>query len=78
MGSDLFNVLGSVNNMPNSNMRGFQNMNQFITAFNEYGKNFQGDPRQIGMNMLQTNPQFKQWYNNQAPLLNQLYSMLPK
>ena len=69
--SNLFNMFGRQNTMPTNN--GFFNM---INQFNQFKKNFNGDPRQQIQQLLDSGQMSQQQFNQLSQMATQFQNMM--
>ena len=74
MASSLFNAFG--NRQPQNNP--FANMNQFISQFNQFRQNFNGNPQQAVQQMLNSGQISQEQFNNAANMANQIMQFIGK
>ena len=64
MANSIYNQLNNNNNFQNPNIQNlFQNPQLLINKFNNFKKMLQGDPEQIGLQLLQSGVMSQQEYN---------------
>ena len=69
MASPLFNNFG---NSPQTGNNPFSNMSNFLTQFNQFRQNFNGDPQQMVQQMLNSGKMTQEQFNQASNLANQL------
>ena len=69
MASPLFNTFGN-SPQPGNNL--FSNMSNFLTRFNQFRQNFNGDPQQMVQQMLNSGKMTQEQFNQASNLANQL------
>lgn len=71
----LFNALGgNTPSMPGP----FGNMQNMMNAFNNFRRQFNGDPKQVVQNMLNTGRMSQDQYNQLQGMAKQFMQMMPK
>lgn len=75
MASSIYQQLNNNNN--NNFLNFFQNPQNFINQFNNFKKTLQGNPEQIGHQLLKDGRMSQQQYNYYKQIASQLIKILP-